>query len=213
MKQGLPQRSVIKTKVRAPDLVRRRQRQIIRGAMKVCRKKGFHGASVRDIAKASRMSLGSVYDYIEKKEDILFLIHKEVLDQIYARMDTVIRTYDEPVAQLRHVFTELFELTLRLREEMLFIYTETKSLPGEYLHEILKRESEFVGKYTGLIERGVRMGVFRCQSPDLLANILVFVGSIIPLRGWNIVPDHGAGEVCEMVKDMVLRYLDVRYGG
>jgi TetR/AcrR family transcriptional regulator, cholesterol catabolism regulator len=199
---------MIKTKVRTPDLVRRRQRQIFRGAVKVCRKKGFHGATVRDIAKASGMSLGSVYDYIEKKEDILFLIHKEVLDQIYAKMDDVVRRYDEPVAQLRHVFTELFELTLKLREEMLLIYTETKSLHGAYLREILNRESEFVGKYTALIEQGVRRGVFRCKSPDLLANILVFVGSILPLRGWNILPRHGEDDVCEMLQDMVLKYLE-----
>lgn len=208
MSEGFLQQSMIKTKVRAPDLVRRRQRQLFRGAVKVCRKKGFHGATVRDIAKASGMSLGSVYDYIEKKEDILFLIHKEVLDQIYARMDDVIRRYDEPVAQLRHVFTELFELTLKLREEMLLIYTETKSLPRAYLREILKRESEFVGKYAALIEQGVRRGVFHCNTPDLLANILVFAGAIIPLRGWNIIPRHGSDDVCDMLKDMVLRYLE-----
>ena len=177
--------------------------------MTVCRNKGFHNATMRDIATASRMSLGSLYDYIEKKEDVLFLIHKEVLDQIYSRMEDIIGGLKDPLAQLEKVFDELFALTVNLREEMLLIYTETKSLPKEYLHVILERESEFVAKYTALIERGVQQGVFKCENPDLLANIMVFVGSIIPLRGWNILSRYSADDVCKMLKDMLFKYLDV----
>jgi hypothetical protein len=110
---------------------------------------------------------------------------------------------------LEKVFDELFALTVNLREEMLLIYTETKSLPREYLHEILERESEFVANYAALIERGVQKGVFKCENPDLLANVVVFVGSIIPLRGWNILPRYRADDVCKMLKDMVFKYLDV----
>ena len=200
---------MITTKVKDLDLVRKKQHQIFRGAMKVCRTKGFHNATIREIAKASRMSLGSIYDYIEKKEDILFLIHKEVLDQIYARMEEIIEKYEDPKAQLNNMFTELFSLSMTLKEEILFIYTETKSLPKQYIHEVLKRESEFVKRYAKLIERGVERGVFKCDNPDMFANIIIFIGAIIPLRGWNILPHHRSDEVCKMLQDMVFDYLSV----
>ena len=203
---------MIKTKVTDPHLVLKKQQQICKGAIQVCRGKSFHAATIREIAIASSMSLGSMYDYIEKKEDILFLVHKEILRQIYDRFDEAMRKHNEPVEQLKEVFESLYNLTVDLREETLFIYTETKSLTGTYLHEILKRESEFVDRIRRLIERGIRKGVFHCDSPDLFANIMVFIGTVIPLRGWNILSGHSAAEVKNMLECMILRYLGVMHG-
>ncbi len=201
---------MVRTKVRDPELVRKMQKQIVKGAIKVLRIKGFHSASIREIAKAARMSLGSIYNYIEKKEDILFLVHNEVLDEIYARMDAIVAEYEKPVDQLVNVLKGLFDLTCQLREEMLFIYTETKSLEKWYLHDILKREAEFVAKYRELIERGVQEGVFECDNPDLIANIILFTGSIVPLRGWNLFPKHSEEDVFEALKDIALKALNVK---
>lgn len=201
---------LVKTKVKDPDLIQKKQEQIVKGAIKVFRRKGFHAASIREIAKASRMSPGGLYDYIEKKEDILFLVHNQVLDRIYGRIDEIMNQYTSPVDQLVNLLKGMFELTCDLKEEMLFIYTETKSLEKWFLHEILKKEAEFVNKYRKLIERGVSEGLFTCENPDLAANILIFTGSIIPLRGWNMTPRHSEREVFEMLKDMSLKLLGVK---
>ncbi|MBW1786157.1 MAG: TetR/AcrR family transcriptional regulator [Deltaproteobacteria bacterium] len=176
--------------------------------MKVCRVKGFHNATIREIAKASGMSLGNIYDYIEKKEDILFLIHKEVLDQIYARMEKIIEKHEDSKDQFNIMFTELFSLTMTLKEEMLFIYTETKSLPKEYLHEVLKKESDFVNRYAKVIENSVRRGAFQCEKPELFANIVTFMSAILPLRGWNILQRNTPDEVCKVLLDMASNYLN-----
>jgi len=90
---------------------------------------------------------------------------------------------------------------------MLFIYTETKCLPREYKYEILQKESEFVKSYAKLIEGGVKRGVFKCENPDLFANIMTFVGAIMPLRGWNILPQHTPEEVSKMLREMIFNYL------
>lgn len=201
---------VVRTKIKDPELIEKRQRQICQGAMKAFRAKGFHTASIRDIAKAGRISLGSLYDYIERKEDILFLVHKEILDQIYRHLDKCLKDREDPVDQLVGVLKELFRLTRQLKDEMLFVYTETKSLDKRYLHEILRREAEFVGAFESVIERGVREGVFDCRNPDLFSNIVVLLGSIIPLRGWNILPRHNEEEVVEELITLVLKGLDVK---
>ena len=197
----------VKTKVKDPELIRKKQQQLCGGAMKVFRTKGFHAASIREIARAAGMSLGSVYDYIERKEDILFLVHNEVLDRIYSHMDAVVERIDDPREQLFTVMSELIELSFTLKEEMLFIYTETKSLDKWYLHEILKRESEFVDKFTALIEAGVKAGVFDCPHPGMTANLIVFMGAVIPLRGWNILPQGSPGDVVEALTDMAARII------
>ena len=155
---------MVKTKIKDPELIKKRQRQICRGAMKVFRKKGFHATSVREIAKASRISLGSLYDYIEKKEDILFLVHRHILDQIYSGIDESVKKHNNPLAQITFLLRENFRRSIQLKEDILFIYTETKTLDKRYMHQVLQRESEFVGAFEKIIKKGVHQGVFECSK-------------------------------------------------
>lgn len=186
---------MIKTNIKNQELIRRKQEQICRGAMKVFKKKGFHATSMREIANSAQISLGSMYDYIEKKEDILFLLHIDFLSRIYRCLNECIDKYDNPIEQLLNAIREIFALTVQLREQALFIYTETKSLEKEYLHEILKNESEFVSKIESLITNGVNEGVFECRNPSILANIIAYSFAIIPLRGWSLAPKSSEAEV------------------
>jgi TetR/AcrR family transcriptional regulator, cholesterol catabolism regulator len=197
-----------RTSNNSKELSEKKQRQICKGAMSVFRIKGFHATSTREIAKASHMSLGSLYYYIEKKEDILFLIHKEVLNQIYDCLRDCMERYEDPATQLVQTLRELFGLTCRLKDEMLFIYTETKSLEKKYLHEILEKETEFVRAIESLIRRGVEEGKFVCRHPDIFANIIAFTGTIVPLRGWNILPHHSEEEVLGELTNLILRGLN-----
>ena len=201
---------MVKTKIKDPIRVQKRQEQICRGAMKVFRTKGFHAASIREIAKASRISLGSLYDYIEKKEDILFLVHKEILDQIYRQVDESLTKYQDPRDQLTHVLGQIFRLSFQLKDEILFIYTETKSMGKKYLNEILQRETEFVGAIEAMIRRGVDEGSFDSNHPAILANVIALTGAIIPLRGWNILPHYSEEEVVDELITIFQKGLFVR---
>jgi len=197
---------------RVQERRRERQQQICRGAMKIFRKKGFNATTMREIAEASQVSLGNLYNYISKKEDILFLIHSDVLDQIHTQFEKVIRTYDDPVKRLINVVRELFDLTCHLKDEMLFIYTETKSLKRPQMHAILERESQFVATFETLIKKAARKGRFQHREPDLIANLIVFTMAVYPLRGWNILPKRSKEELRQSLIQFVLRGVGVSEG-
>jgi AcrR family transcriptional regulator len=186
-----------------------KQREICHGALQIFRKKGFHATSMREIAAASGVGLGNLYNYINKKEDILFLIHQDILAQIYNRFDRNLKNHQNPIDQIINIIREEFNLVLQIKEEMLFVYTETKSLEKEDLHKILGREAEFVAAFQALIERGVREGVFLCEKPALYANLIVFTMSIMIMRSWNILPHYSANEVLNEVMRFVLLGLGV----
>jgi len=201
---------MIKTKIKDTELVKKRQKQICRGAMKVFQKKGYHDASIREIAKSSRISLGSLYDYIEKKEDILFLVHNNILEELYRDYEEIGDKYGNYINKFIKLVREGFYNTSFFREELLFIYTETKSLDKENRQEILKKESSYVDFIEGLIEEGNRQGVFECKKPGIYANILTFLLIIIPLRGWNILPRFSEEEMLEELISMILKGLNVK---
>ncbi len=201
---------MIKTKIKDTELVRKRQKQICRGAMKVFQKKGYHAASIREIAKASRISLGSLYDYIEKKEDILFLVHTSILEELYRDYEEVSEKSGNYINQFIKLIKEGFYSSSYFREEILFIYTETKSLDKKNQAEILKRESHYVSFMESLIREGNKQGVFDCKRPGIFANIMTFLMIILPLRGWNILEKNSEEELLEELISLLLKGLNVK---
>ncbi len=64
----------------------RRLNEILGHATEVFCKKGYEGASMRDLSRASGMSLAGIYYYFESKERLLFLIQKHTFTTIVQRL-------------------------------------------------------------------------------------------------------------------------------
>ena len=190
-------------KIKNSELIEKKQQQICRGAMKIFKTKGFHAASIREIAEASQISLGSLYDYIEKKEDILFLVHQYGMDQIYSRILKFTTPSSNPYEQFINVLKELFRLSIEFKDEITFMYTETKHLEKEYLTEILRRDREFLNFLESLIKKCVDAGAFKCKNPAIYANIISFLGVLIPMRGWDLFPKHSEEEAIEELIQLI----------
>ncbi|MGA8761569.1 MAG: helix-turn-helix domain-containing protein, partial [Candidatus Sulfotelmatobacter sp.] len=60
----------------------RRLAEILTHATDVFCKKGYEGASMRDLSRATGMSLAGLYYYFESKERLLFLIQKHTFSTI-----------------------------------------------------------------------------------------------------------------------------------
>jgi len=189
------------------------RKQIYRGAVRVLRRKKFHAASMREIAAASGMSVGNLYNYIREKEDILFLIHETMFARIQERLDRVLAECATPKEQLEAAIRELFRLACRMKQEAVIILTEARSLGKKNLRRVLERESAVVGILESIIVRGVEDGSFRCDKPKLVANVIASNLWIMPLRGWNILPDHTEEEVLEYLAEGLIGMLDASAGG
>ena len=57
----------------------RRQTNCPCSALKLFKEKGFHRATTREIAKAAGFSIGTLYEYIRTKEDVLYLVCNSIL--------------------------------------------------------------------------------------------------------------------------------------
>ena len=62
---------------------------IVSAAAKVFRTKGYHAATVRDIAEEVGILKGSLYHHFESKEALLYLVVKEPIAQIDKEMRVV----------------------------------------------------------------------------------------------------------------------------
>lgn len=189
------------------ELWEMKRRQICRGAMKILRKKKFHAASMREIARATGMSLGNLYNYLEKKEDILVLLYEDLMGRVRERLDYVLSRHDHPADQLEGAIRSLYDLACSLKDETLVILTEARSLRKRDLQDLLRKESAIVAVFESIIEAGVEQGYFRCAQPGLLANMISFNLWIVPLRGWNILGRNSEAEVLDQIIGCFMREL------
>ena len=172
--------------------------------MRVFKTKGFHAATIREIAEASEISLGSLYNYIEKKDDILYLVLQHGMDQIYSRLNKWTDPSLDPHEQFINVLKEFFRISIDFRDELIFMYTEMRHLDKQYRNELLRRDKEFLEFLEALINRCADGGASKCQNPAIYANIISFLGVTIPMRGWAFFPQHGEQEVI----DELIRLID-----
>ena len=81
----LPAYREVKTSTKDADLIRDRREQLIRAAIKVFGEKGFHQTTVRDIGRAARLTQGTIYNYVRRKEDILLMVCERIVTE-YQRL-------------------------------------------------------------------------------------------------------------------------------
>src|SRR6185369_13563699 len=88
-----------KSKVEVPELIEKRRGQIVSAAIELFGKNGYHSTTIRDIAKRADVSIGTIYQYVSDKEDVLFLTLIEVLDEYQRQLPAVIAGGGDPLAR------------------------------------------------------------------------------------------------------------------
>jgi AcrR family transcriptional regulator len=161
---------------------------------------------MREISKASGLTIGNLYDYITKKEDVLYLVFDVFHSTWVNRLDRErVFEIEDPEKQLKTAVQEMVKLASEYREMILLMYSESKSLPKDFLKIILEKESGLIEYFEKILKQGIEKGVFEVKSPFFLANIIVYLLSIEPLRGWNLKRHYGVSEINNLIVDYVLR--------
>ena len=80
---------------------KRRLAEILSHATEVFCRKGYEGASMRDLSRLSGISLAGLYYYFDSKEKLLYLIQKHTFTTIVNRLRQRLETSDDPEQRIR----------------------------------------------------------------------------------------------------------------
>lgn len=105
---------------------------ILRASAQIFAEKGYHQASIRDIARATRVSLSGLYYYFKSKEELLFLIQDHAFGTLLRRLDEVLDGVDDPHRKLRLLVENHLGFFVNNMAEMKLLSHEADSLSGEY---------------------------------------------------------------------------------
>jgi len=75
---------------------------ILRTSARIFAEKSYHSTSMRDISRATNVSLAGHYHYCKSKEELLFLIQDNCFGRVLERLEERLREVDDPVIKLHH---------------------------------------------------------------------------------------------------------------
>ena len=104
--------------------------------------RGYDRTSMRDLARASGVSLAGVYYYVQSKEELLFLIQSRNFEAVIAGMRESLRGVTDPVERLQRFVDNHLDYFVSHMAEMKVLSREADALEGEFLQRVndMKRQ-------------------------------------------------------------------------
>lgn len=176
--------------------------ELIEVATQVFYEKGYDGASLQDIADRLGMLKGSLYYYIQSKEELLFdvisTVHQEGLAVIRARAEVA----GDPLQRLENVIVGHVEHTCRNLVPTAVFLHELSALPPERRQEVLGSEHAYQGVFRDLIELAQQEGLVRADLDPRLGALTV-LGSTNWVYRWfrpggEFTPEKIGAQMAEM---------------
>jgi len=171
--------------VKDEALIRKRRDQMIKGAIKLFKEKGFHKTTTREIAKESGFSIGTLYEYIRTKEDVLFLVCDSIHEQVNKRLEAIIDLEHPSVTHLITVIKSYFQLMDEMQDEIVVMYQEVKSLKDETKAYVLQKECDMIQMLKRVIVSCIPYDISKLDA-ELLAHNIFIQGQMWGFRRWAL---------------------------
>ena len=203
-----PEKRKVGTSVKDKLLVETRRNQIIQAANKMFAQKGFHETTIKDICDASGLGPGTLYNYIHKKEDILYLVYDKLTTMLtQTGRDLMGGNDNDPLDQLKTLLSETIDIVWENQELVRLMYHETAALDKESLSTVLGEESRYVKYVETILMRAREKGVIQNTNTGMAANIIVYLLAFIALRRWNFKNRFNEQEIKSGLVDFIMRAL------
>jgi len=187
MEPAPPANHEVPSQVKDPGLIERRRLQIVDAAVKLFIEKGFHKTTTRQIARAAGISVGTLYEYVTSKEDVLYLVCVAIHAEVERGVQEVLARAAGGREALRGVIREYFHVCDRMSDHILLMYQETKSLPAQWQKRILENEVRITGLFKQAIA-GLSAEVDPARTDgdalELMAHNIAVLGHMWTFRRW-----------------------------
>ena len=158
-----------------------RRIEILKSAAAAFRRRGYHGASVDEIASALEMTKGNLYYYFRNKEEILYACHDYSLDVLLALMLDVQAGTARPDEKLRRLILAFVHLMLdELQGTALTLDLQALSPP--LLRKVIARRDVFDRGVRAIIQQGMDQGLFASGDPKMVT--FAVMGAVNWITRW-----------------------------
>jgi len=167
----------------ARSIVQEAKREhLLRAAVRVFARNGYHGARVGDIAEEAGVAHGLLYHYFSSKEEVLQTVFRDNWGELLGRF-RVVEAADEPAPEKLAGIAKILLRTWRNDPDLVTVMVREVARSPK-----LQAQVEEIGEafeiVRRVIEEGQRAGDFRADVDARLASWLLYGGLEEVLTGW-----------------------------
>lgn len=182
--------------------------KILEGATAVFCEKGYDGASMRDISRATGMSLAGMYHYFGSKERLLYLIQKDSFSTIVSRLRERISDIPDAEQGIRIFILNHLEYFLQHQQAMKVLSHEDEVLKGEYGEEIAQIKRDYYRICRELLNRYKKEKGLEFESRTAVLSLFGMMNWIY--TWYNPRLDGGAERLAGEMAGIFFRGIDGR---
>lgn len=183
--------------------------RILRAAIKVFAKNGFHNSKISQIAKEAGVADGTIYLYFKNKDDILIKLFEERLDDVNNRFQEVLDGISGPEEKLRTFIAMHIELMDQNRHLAEVISVELRQ-SHKFMKEYVPRKfAEYLNIISRIIREGKDQGVFRADAHPGVVKRMLF-GALDELVLYSVLspsPKYEFKTLAQQATDLFIRGL------
>lgn len=135
-----------------------RRAQIIEVSTALFRERGYHATSLDDIAERIGFTKPAIYYYFRSKDDLLFTIVDDIVEEALARMRAIAARDAGPAERLHDLLVENTRVILENIEANTVFYSERGLLSKAREQQVREREREYTKVVRDLYVEGVAAG-------------------------------------------------------
>ncbi len=143
--------------------------------------KGYASTTTRELADLLGVRPGSIYYHVEKKEDLLYTLCIESLNNIYSAVEGAIEGVEEPVERVRALIGAHVTAMLEDKEKHATMLTELRALGPERREEVLRLRDAYEDLVGSVIANAQEQSGLRA---DVSAKHLTLC--LLDLMNWAI---------------------------
>lgn len=179
---------------------------ILEAAAQVFRQKGFHGASMKDIADAVHLQKASLYHHVSSKQEILLDLLDRALDMLLERISDISSQTLPADKKLRLMILEYLQILADNIDLATVLLIEHRALDRRQHARHVPNRDRFEALWRDVLAEGVENKLFRCDDIGLT------VRALLGLMNWTITwysPDGGKSirQIANDYSDLLLNGL------
>lgn len=180
---------------------------IIDAATRIFSERGYHAASMAEIADAVGIRKASLYHHVRKKEDLLFAIHETLIDELITETIAVSSSSESPSEKVRGLLHVTMRFIARNREGVTVFLSERHAVTGERWQALVIKRDFYERMVSQIISEGRSSGSFVDLPPEIVTKALLGMAN----WGYTWFQQDGplsADEVAEVFTAIALRGLE-----
>ena len=210
--KGFPE---VETQIKNKKLVEERRRQIVDAAVQLFIHHGYHKTTTRMLAKETGLSIGSLYEYIATKDDVLYLVCRAIHKEVEQGLREALSRSSGGREALQEIIREYFQVCDRMSDHILLLYQVTHFLPDKWQKTVIDAELRITSLFIDAMQQLKASGTLPLdeETISLAGHNISVLGHTWAFRRWYFARNFTIEQYIAKQTAFIMGFLPEKQGG